>query len=134
MGRHPFFCDPPVDDVTLDAKTSHDLVYRVSRSSVIAPFPQGKGELTTHPLVQEGNRLLINARVEDGGSLRVEVQDADGNVFPGLELDGSVPVSGDSVAHPVRWKDASLQEVYGRVVRLRVVLDRAHVYGFRLAP
>lgn len=84
--------------------------------------------------MQEGNRLLINARIEGGGSLRVQVQDADGNVFPGPEPDGSVPVSGDSVAHPVRWKDASMQEMYGRVVRLRVVLDRAHVYGFRLAP
>ena len=94
----------------------------------------GKGEFTTHPLVQEGNRLLINARIDDGGSIRVEVQDADGNVFPGLELDGSVPLSGDSVAHAVRWKGAGLQEVYGRVIRLRAVLDRAHVYGFRLAP
>ncbi len=94
----------------------------------------GTGEFTTHPLVQEGNRLLINARIEDGGSVRVEVQDADGNVFPGLELEGSTPLSGDSVAHPVPWKRAGLKEVYGRVIRLRVVLDRAHVYGFRLAP
>lgn len=63
--------------------------------------------------MQEGNRLLINARIDGGGSFRAEVRDAAGNVFHGPELDGSVPGAGDSVAHPVRWKDASLQEVYG---------------------
>ena len=64
----------------------------------------GSGEFTTHPLVQEGNRLLINARIENRGSVQVEVQDADRNVFRGLELDGSVFLSGASVARPVRWK------------------------------
>ena len=92
----------------------------------------GRGEFTTHPLVQEGIRLLINAQTDPGGSIRVEVQDVEGNVFPGLGLEECKPFSGDAVSYPVEWKISSLQEVFGRIVRLRVVLDKARLYTFRL--
>ena len=93
----------------------------------------GQGEFTTHPLLQEGNRILLNAQTDPGGSIRVEVTDPEGNIFPGLGMEESKPFSGDAVAHPVEWKQASLQEVFGRVVRLRVALDKARLYTFRLA-
>ena len=92
----------------------------------------GQGEFTTHPLVQEGIRLLINAQTDPGGSIRVEVQDVEGNVFPGLGLEECKPFSGDAVSYPVEWKVSSLQEVFGRIVRLRVVLDKARLHTFRL--
>ena len=92
-----------------------------------------KGTFTTLPLVVEGNRLLVNGQTDPGGSIRVEVQDAEGNPFPELGLDDCLPFSGDRVAHEVRWKRAKLEEVNGRVVRLRVVLEGARLYTFRIA-
>ena len=81
----------------------------------------------------EGNRLLLNAQTDSGGNIRVEVQDAEGNPFPELSLDDCIPFSGDRVAHEVRWKRARLEEVNGRVVRLRVVIRGARLYTFRIA-
>ncbi len=96
--------------------------------------PNGsKGEFTTLPLVVEGNRLLLNGQTDPGGSIRVEVQDAEGNTFPELGLDDCIPFSGDRVAHEVRWKRARLEEVNGRVVRFRVTLEGARLYTFRIA-
>lgn len=92
-----------------------------------------KGEFTTHPFLLEGGRLLINTSTAPGGSLRVEVQDPEGNVFPGLALADCQPFSGDQVAHHVRWSDARIDEVNARVVRLRFVLEGAKLYTWRLA-
>ena len=96
--------------------------------------PSGsRGEFTTLPLVVEGNRLLLNGQTEPGGSIRVEVQDAEGNPFPELGLDDYIPFSGDRTAHAVRWRRARPEEVNGRVVRLRVLLEGARLYTFRIA-
>ena len=96
--------------------------------------PKGsRGEFTTLPLVVEGNRLLVNGQTDLGGSIRVEVQDAEGNPFSELGLDDCYPFSGDRVTHEVRWKRAGLEEVNGRVVRLKVVLEGARLYTFRIA-
>ena len=94
---------------------------------------KSRGEFTTRPMVAEGARLLINTATEGGGSVRVEVQDAEGNVFPELALEDCVPFSGDRVAHEVRWKRARFEEVNRRVIRLRVVLEGARLYTFRIA-
>lgn len=92
-----------------------------------------RGEFTTLPLVAEGSRLLINAACDPGGSIRVEVQDAEGNVLPELALDDSLVFSGDRVAHPVRWRRARFEEVNRRVIRLRFVLEGARLYSFRIS-
>ena len=93
----------------------------------------GKGEFTTHPFLLEGGRLLVNASTAPGGSLRVEVQDPEGNVFPRLALADCKPFSGDHAAHQMRWPDARIDEVNARVVRLRFVLEGAKLYSWRLA-
>ncbi len=92
-----------------------------------------QGEFTTHPFLLEGGRLLINASTESGGSVRVEVQDPEGNAFPGLTLADCQPFAGDQTAQQVRWTSARIDEVNTRVVRLRFVLDGAKLYSWRLA-
>ena len=97
--------------------------------------PVGKrGEFQTHPLVVDGGHLLVNAQTDAGGSIKVEVQDAEGNVFSRFGLDDCLPFSGDRVAEEVRWKQACFDEVNGRVVRLRFVLQGARLYTFRVVP
>ncbi len=90
-----------------------------------------RGEFTTYPLLLEGSRLLLNAKTLDGGSVRAELQDAEGNVFPGFGLADSVPFSGDAVGAEFRWRESGLEEALRRVVRIRVVLDKAQLYSFR---
>ncbi len=91
-----------------------------------------EGEFTTHPLVSEGSRLWINARTEAGGSIRVELQDPEGNVFPGFSLDDCIPFSGNKVKKEMRWKRARVEEINWRVVRLRFVLNRAQLFTFNI--
>ena len=91
-----------------------------------------QGEFTTHPLVLDGSRLVLNAHTLAGGSIRAELQDAEGNVFPDLSLEDSVPFSGDEVGAELCWKESGLEEAFRRVVRIRVVLDRARLYSFRI--
>ena len=83
---------------------------------------------------RDANRLLLNGQTDPAGSIRVEVQDAEGNPLPELGLDDCIPFGGDQVAHQVRWKRARLEEVNRRVVRPRVVLQGAKLYTFRIAP
>ena len=104
---------------------------KAGRPAHIEPVHE-QGEFTTHPLVLEGSRLVLNAHTLAGGSIRAELQDAEGNVFPGLSLGDSVPFSGDEVEAEFRWKESGLEEAFRRVVRIRVVLDKARLYSFRI--
>ena len=95
--------------------------------------PAGRrGEFTTHPLILEGVSIFINAKTQRGGSIGVEVQDAEGNVLPGFELAACHKFLDDRVAHRIRWERASIQELYGRVVKLRFVLAGARLYSFHI--
>ena len=57
----------------------------------------GIGELLTKPFVFEGDRLEVNFATFDQGTLRAELQDADGNAVPGFTLADAEPVSGDEI-------------------------------------
>ena len=105
---------------------------KAGRLAHVEPVDE-QGEFTTHPLVLEGSRLLLNARTLEGGSIRVELQDSEGNVFPGLSLADGIPFSGDEVGAEFRWRESGLEETFRRVVRLRVVLDKAHLYSLQIA-
>src|SRR5262249_12348883 len=61
--------------------------------------PLAGGEVVTKPLRFTGNRLLLNFSTSAAGSIRVELQDADGKPSPRLRLAGCLYVLGD---HPPR--------------------------------
>lgn len=105
---------------------------RAGRLAHVEPV-DGRGGFTTLPMVVEGSRLEINAATDDGGAVRVEVQDGEGNPFPELGLVDCAPFAGDRVAHQVRWRRARFAEVSRRVVRLRFELTGARLYAFRIA-
>ena len=105
---------------------------RAGRLAHVEPV-DGRGGCTTLPMVVEGSRLEINAATDDGGAVRVEVQDGEGNPFPELGLVDCAPFAGDRVAHQVRWRRARFAEVSRRVVRLRFELTGARLYAFRIA-
>ena len=87
------------------------------------------GELVTRPLTFDGDRLLLNLQASGGGSLQVEVLDADGRALDGY---ASGPLTGDSVA--LQWRpQQGLRRLAGRPVRLRLRLRACGLYAFQFA-
>ena len=70
--------------------------------SVNAPY--AGGEFTTKPFSFTGQALEVNYATSAAGSLRVEIQDADGKAVPGYTLDDCPEIYGDQVDGIVRWK------------------------------
>ena len=89
--------------------------------------------LTSRRLLAGENGIVINAAVEGGGSVRMEVRDGANVVIPGYALSDCVPFSGDDTAHTVTWKSRDREHLVGRAVQLHFALDRAKLYTFRFA-
>ncbi len=92
------------------------------------------GEVITKPLVFNGDRLVINYAASDGGSIRVELQSAEGKPLRRHELSAAKSAQGDSIEHVVAWADTDgVAHLRGQVVRIRFVLNHADLYSFRFA-
>ncbi len=101
--------------------------------SLYAPF--SGGECVTKPLTFAGGNLTLNAATSAAGSIRVEIQDEEGNPIPGFELDDCPPIFCDDLRYTVRWSDGGdVRSLAGKSVRLRFVLRDADLYAFRFSP
>jgi len=90
------------------------------------------GELLTRPLRFKGNRLGLNFATSAAGSIRVEIQDAEGAPIPGFTLDDCADVFGDAIDRTVEWKGGSdVSDLAGRTVRLRFTLKDADLYALK---
>ena len=97
------------------------------------------GEFVTKPLVFQGDKLVLNFATSAAGSIRLEIQDAQGNPLPGFALEESPLIWGDEVEHTVRWErthakatsDKPLARIAGKPVRLRFVMKDADLYSLR---
>ena len=80
----------------------------------------------------DGCELELNYSTSAAGSVRVEVQDAEGRAVPGFGLDDCPEIFGDEIDGCVDWGEgADLSAVAGRPVRLRFELKDADVYAFK---
>ena len=94
--------------------------------------PLAGGEMVTKPIVFEGKELVINFSTSAAGSVRVEIQDAEGQPVPGYELAESVEIFGDQIERVVAWKGGSnASQLAGKPVRLRFVIKDADLYSMR---
>ena len=99
--------------------------------SVEGPYA-GWGEFTTPPMIFSGSELEVNYSTSGGGSILVELQDADGAAVPGFSLDDCDVIFGDKIAGVVRWKGGGdMSSVSGRPVRMRVRMRDADLYAFK---
>lgn len=97
----------------------------------LAAGPAG-GYVITKPLIATGSELRLNVAVREGGHTRVELLDENSQPLPGFELEQCIPVKADGVDQPVSWgSPANLSQLQGKVVRLRIELERADLYSFR---
>ncbi|MBC8354602.1 MAG: hypothetical protein H8E66_21610 [Planctomycetes bacterium] len=90
------------------------------------------GELISKPIVFSGKRMLLNYSTSAVGSLRVELQDKEGNSIPGFALDDCPEIFGDRIEDAVRWTSSTdVSALAGKTVRIRVVLRDADLYALR---
>lgn len=93
-----------------------------------------EGELLTEPLTFSGSELLLNFSTSAAGSLRVEIQTADGQPIPGFAFADTTELFGDEINRTFSWKsDADVSSLVGKPVRLRFVMQDADLYSFRFA-
>jgi len=94
--------------------------------------PHEGGELTTVPVVFEGEKLEINYATSAAGSVQVEIQDAEGHPVSGYALGECDVVVGDEISRAVAWNGrADVAALSGKPVRLRFVQRDADLYSFR---
>ncbi|MBN1642034.1 MAG: hypothetical protein JXA09_12435 [Anaerolineae bacterium] len=92
----------------------------------------GGGELITHPLRFEGRALTLNYATSAAGSVRVELQDAQGRPLAGRSLQACDEIYGDEIERTVTWGgSADLAPWAGQAVRVRLALKDADVYALR---
>jgi len=102
-------------------------------ASVNAPYRGG--ELLTRPLTFAGRQLVINFATSAAGSVRVELQAADGKPLPGFTLAEAREEIGDEIERVVRWSgNPDLSRLAGQPVRLRFVMKDADLYSLRFRP
>ena len=83
-------------------------------------------------LVFQGKELVINFSTSAAGSVRVEIQDADGKPIKGLTLEDCPEIFGDSLERTVKWESRSdVSALAGEPVRLRFVLKDVDLYSIR---
>ena len=99
---------------------------------VSASAPMKGGEIITRPLLFKGNRLTLNFSTSAAGSIRVEIQDADGTPLEGYRLEDSPDTFGDELEREFRWKGGpDVGRLAGRPVRLRFMIKDADLYSLR---
>lgn len=99
-------------------------------ASVHAPW--NGGFLLTKPLIFNGERLELNFATSAAGSLRIEIQNTDGEPVPGFSIDDCPPYFGDSVSKTIVWNNSpELSTLVGQPIQLRFELKDANLYSFR---
>ncbi|REJ81446.1 MAG: hypothetical protein DWQ34_14615 [Planctomycetota bacterium] len=99
---------------------------------VSANAPMNGGELVTKPFTFAGQSLSLNFATSAAGSLRVELQDADGTPLPEFTLDDCDELFGDTLDRTVTWQDRrDVSSLAGTPVRLRFVLQDADLFSFQ---
>ena len=97
--------------------------------------PYAGGELVTKPLTFDGREFVVNYSTSAMGSVRVEIQDAEGNPVEGYRLDQCPEIFGDEIQHVVTWEDGKdVSQLTHKPVRLRFVLKDADLYSIRFRP
>ena len=92
------------------------------------------GEFVTKPLIFRGRRLVINYSTSAAGSIRVEIQDAEGDPIPDFRLQDSREIFGDAIEQTVVWEQGSaVDALAGRPIRLRFLMKDADLYSIRFS-
>ena len=88
--------------------------------------------MTTKPLVFSGKELILNFSTSAAGSIRVEIQNANGEHIEGFALADCPDIFGDAIERVVSWGTGSdVSQLAGKPVRLRFMLKDSDLYSLR---
>ena len=105
--------------------------YRADGLVALAADEKG-GEVVTRPIQFTGSKLLLNYRAAPKGSVRVELQDAEGNPIKNFTAADSQSHNGDARDAIAAWNGGShLASLADNPLRLRFVLNDAELFAFR---
>lgn len=90
---------------------------------------EGKTVVTT-PITFDGNRLLINYKA-NGGTVRAQLTDLDGNVIEGFGFDDCTALTGDSIEQEICFS-GDLSKI-NQPVKVCFELTNAELYSYRFA-
>ena len=109
-------------------------VLRLDGYSSMDAGPAG-GKLITSPIVFTGGRMALNVRTKPGGSVTVELCNADTVDAQGLPEDAycqSQPITGDSTAAAVKWKGGfDIRKLAGKPILMQFRMRDAKLYAFQ---
>ncbi len=90
------------------------------------------GELTTKAIIKKGSDLVLNFATSAAGSVRVELQDANGKPIPGYELECCRPLIGNEIEYRVVWEESdSTHTLDGKSIRIRFELKDAELFSYQ---
>lgn len=90
------------------------------------------GQVTLKPLdLTPYRHLTVNADAS-GGSVRVELLNEEGLRIRGFSREEAIPLRGDALRHPVRWKDQPEGHWPSGRIHVRLHLERATVFAVTL--
>lgn len=87
-------------------------------------------EAVTREIRFSGRRLSLNARVRQGGGIRVAILNADGSERDGFGLEDSDPIQGDYLQKAVTWKGRAHIDS-SSTARLKIRLRNADLYALQ---
>lgn len=92
------------------------------------------GELITRTFTFSGNALTLNFATSAAGSVRVELQAADGTALPGFSWEDCDELFGDALDRTVTWRGSrDVAVASGQAVRLRFLLRDADLFAFQFS-
>jgi hypothetical protein len=89
------------------------------------------GQVTLKPMRLGASEITVNADAT-AGAVRAEILDADGKRIRGFTYEDAVPMKGDSLRHPARWKGKEIRELSPGDYLIRLHLENATVYALSL--
>lgn len=91
------------------------------------------GELTTRPIIFEGNRLVLNIDTGAAGYAQVGIIGKDGQPIEGFEVDDCVYINGDFMDAQVEWlgKGRDVSALAGEPVRLVIRSHGTKLYSLQ---
>ncbi|MBS1828211.1 MAG: hypothetical protein JST93_23095 [Acidobacteria bacterium] len=122
-----------VTESTMQERTAYLRRYTIRVDGFVSvAAPLSGGEVLTKPVRFRGDRLVLNYSTGAAGSVRVEIQDANGHPLKGFTMADSEELYGDSLAQQVEWKGGwSVASLEGKDVRFRFELRDADLYSYR---
>ena len=93
-----------------------------------------EGEVITKAMIVRGDKLTINydATLNDGGSVSVEILDAERRPVPGFNLKKCDALTGDKIDQLVTWDGSeNIGSGLAQPVHLRFVLRNADLFSFK---